>query len=33
MSGGNIQVGFVTDNAAKATDALGEIVLVEAYIR
>jgi hypothetical protein len=33
MSGGNIQVGFVTDHAAKATEALGDIVLVEAYSR
>ena len=33
MSGGNVQVGFVTDNPAKAKEALGDTLLVAAYSR
>jgi hypothetical protein len=33
MTGGNLQVGFVTDNATKAKDALGDLLLVAAYSR
>jgi len=33
MSGGNVHVGFVTDNPTKAKEALGDLVLVAAYSR
>ncbi len=33
MSGGNVHVGFVTDNPAKAKEALGDALLVAAYSR
>ena len=33
MSGGNVHVGFVTDNPGKAKEALGEMLLVAAYSR
>lgn len=33
MSGGNVHVGFVTDNPAKAKDALGDVLLTPAYSR
>jgi hypothetical protein len=33
MSGSNVHVGFVTDNPAKAKEALGEALLVAAYSR
>ncbi len=33
MSGGNVHVGFVTDNPAKAKEALGDMLLVATYSR
>jgi hypothetical protein len=33
MSGGNVHVAFATDDPAKAKEALGEWLLVEAYTR